>query len=93
MKTIMKTAIQQVMDEIEMYHNNGVEISKRVLLKMLLKAKEKERQQIIEAGNVCARKQHLYELKICKMTNDELFRFAESNLLTVGEEYYNKKFN
>ena len=47
----MKTPIQEVMDIIEMEHNNGVEISQKVLWKMLLDAKEKEKQQIIEAVN------------------------------------------
>ena len=46
----MKTAIQEVMDEIEMEHNNGVEISQKQLWKMLLKAKEKEKEQIIDAA-------------------------------------------
>ena len=45
----MKTAMQEVMDEIEMEHNNGVEISQKQLWKMLLKAKEKEKEQIIDA--------------------------------------------
>lgn len=45
----MKTAIQEVMDEIEMEHNNGVEISQKQLWKMLLKAKEKEKEQITDA--------------------------------------------
>lgn len=45
----MKTAIQKVMDIIEMEHHNGVEISQRVLWKMLLEAKQEEKQQIIEA--------------------------------------------
>lgn len=45
----MKTAIQTVMDIIEMEHNNGVEISQRVLWKMLNEAKETEKQQIIDA--------------------------------------------
>ena len=45
----MKTVIQELMDIIEMDHNNGVEISQKVIWKMLLKAKEKEKQQIIEA--------------------------------------------
>jgi len=45
----MKTAITCVMDLIEIEHNNNVEISKRVLWKMLLEAKEKEKQQIINA--------------------------------------------
>lgn len=47
----MKTAIQEVLDEIETEHNNGVEISQKQLFKMLLKAKEKEKQQIIDANN------------------------------------------
>ena len=47
----MKTAIQEVLDEIEIEHNNGVEISQKQLFKMLLKAKEKEKQQIIDANN------------------------------------------
>lgn len=45
----MKTAIQEVLDEIETEHNNGVEISQKQLFKMLLKAKEKEKQQISKA--------------------------------------------
>ena len=45
----MKTAIQGVMDIIEMEHNNGVEISQRVLWKMLLEAKGTEKKQIIDA--------------------------------------------
>ncbi len=48
-RIIMKTAVQDVLDIIEMEHNNGVEISQRVLYKMLLEAKEKEKQQIIDA--------------------------------------------
>ena len=47
----MKTAIQEVLNEIETEHNNGVEISQKQLFKMLLKAKEKEKQQIIDANN------------------------------------------
>lgn len=45
----MKTPITEVMDIIEMEHNNGVEISQKVLWEMLLEAKEKEKKQIIEA--------------------------------------------
>ena len=45
----MKTAIKKIMDIIEMEHNNGIEISQKVLWKMLSEALEKEKQQIIEA--------------------------------------------
>lgn len=47
----MKTAIQVILDEIEMEHNNGVEISQKQLWKMLFKAKSTEKQQIIDAYN------------------------------------------
>lgn len=47
----MKTAIQGVMDIIEMEHNNGVEIYQRVLWKMLNEAKKEEKQKIIDAYN------------------------------------------
>ncbi len=73
----MKTAIQQVMDEIEMEHNNGVEISQRALWKMLLEAKEKEKQQIIDAGNGGA-------LIWIAKTN----KLGQS----TGEQYYNETF-
>lgn len=45
----MKTAIQVILDEIEMEHNNGVEISQKQLWKTLFKAKSTEKQQIIDA--------------------------------------------
>ena len=44
-----KTAIQELMDIVEMDANNGVEISMRVFYKMLQDALPKERQQIEEA--------------------------------------------
>jgi hypothetical protein len=45
----MKTAIQELIDIVEMDYNNGVEISMRVFHGMLTKALEKEKQQIIDA--------------------------------------------
>lgn len=50
----MKTAVEEVMDIIEIEHNNGVEISQKVLWKMLSEAKEKEKQQIIDAYQIAA---------------------------------------
>jgi len=48
-KKIMKTAIQELIDLVEMDYNNGVEISMSVFHGMLIKALFKERQQIVEA--------------------------------------------
>lgn len=44
-----KTAIQELMEIVEMDANNGVEISMRVFYKMLQDSLPKERQQIEEA--------------------------------------------
>ena len=46
-----KTAIQELMEIVEMDANNGVEISMRVFYKMLQDALPKERQQIEQAYN------------------------------------------
>jgi hypothetical protein len=56
-------------------------------------AKEMEKQQIIEAGNTCAIKQHIHIEKVNKMTMDEMLEFANTQTVTIGEEYYNETFN
>lgn len=45
----MKTAIQEMVDIVEMDYQNGVEISMSVFHGMLLKGLFKERQQLIDA--------------------------------------------
>lgn len=57
------------------------------------KAKEIFEEQIIEAGNSCALKQHLHNDKINKMSESEIRQFAEEEHLTFGEEHYNETFN
>lgn len=47
----MKTAIQEMVDIVEMDYNNGVEISMKVFHGMLLKALFKEKQQVLDAYN------------------------------------------
>ena len=46
-----QTAVQQLIDIVEMDYRNGVEISMKVFLKMLNDSKEMEKQQIIDAAN------------------------------------------
>jgi hypothetical protein len=46
-----QTAVQQLVDIVEMDYRNGVEISMKVFLKMLNDSKEMEKQQIIDAAN------------------------------------------
>ena len=54
---------------------------------------EMEKQQIIEAGNSCAIKQHIHNEKVNKMTMDEMLEFANTQTITFGEQYYNETFN
>jgi hypothetical protein len=44
----MKTAIQELMDVVEMDFNNGVEISMKVFYGMLMQARQKGKQQMID---------------------------------------------
>jgi len=46
-----QTAVQQLINIVEMDYNNHVEISIKVFLKMLYNSKEMEKQQIIDAYN------------------------------------------
>lgn len=55
-------------------------------------AKEMEKQQMIDAGNSCAIKQHLHNDLIDKMNNAEAMAFTQTDNLTFGEQYYNEKF-
>ena len=44
-----QTAVQEMIDVVQMEMNNGVEISMRVFMGMLQKAKKMEKQQIMDA--------------------------------------------
>jgi predicted subunit of tRNA(5-methylaminomethyl-2-thiouridylate) methyltransferase len=53
---------------------------------------EMEKQQIIDAGNTCAFLQHIHEDKVNKMSLEELEKYAEEDVITCGEQYYNETF-
>ena len=69
--------------------NQDVEYNEAVLEN----AKEMEKQQIIDAGNSCAFKQHLHSDRIEKMSMEELEQYDLEPSCTFGEEYYNETFN
>ena len=60
---------------------------------VIKQAKEMEKQQIIDAGNSCAIKQHLHNYMIDEMSNAEAMVFTQIDNLTFGEQYYNETFN
>lgn len=49
-------------------------------------------QQIIDAGNSCALKQHLHSDRINKMSMEELEQYDLEPSYTFGEQYYNETF-
>jgi hypothetical protein len=53
---------------------------------------EKEKQQIIEAGNTCAFKQSIQSRKVDLMSLEELEQYAKEEAINVGQEYYNETF-
>jgi hypothetical protein len=57
------------------------------------KAKRMFEQQIIQAGNTCAFKQHLHSDRINKMSAEELEQYNLEPFYTFGEEHYNETFN
>jgi hypothetical protein len=69
-----QTAVEWLEDCLrEQYPNGKFVWNTRADIEALFKrAKEMEKQQIIEAGNSCAFKQHLHSERINKMSMDEL---------------------
>ncbi len=56
------------------------------------KAKEMEKQQIIDAGNTCALKQTIHNRKVDLMSLEELEDYAQKDAIKFGEQYYNETF-
>lgn len=85
----MKTVLNELYEAL---YNTRPEQWADVLFNDKERLLEKERQQLIDAGNSCAMKQYLHERKVSEMTNDELSKFVETITCTFGEDYYNETF-
>ena len=92
----MKTAMQELIEDFtELAKKEGDSgFVGRSVLSIIKNKKylEKEKEQIIDAGNSCALKQHLHNDRINKMSESEIRQFAEEEHLTFGEEYYNETY-
>lgn len=85
----MKTAMQELRDELsQVFHDNQIPL-KIDMSKYL----EKEKEQIIEAGNACGLKAIVYHQKLSEMSKDELIGEMVEDGMSHGEEYYNQTFN
>jgi len=85
-----QTAVEWLVEKMENLYYVNFEKS---FLEEIEQAKEMEKQQIIDAGNSCAIKQHLHNDMIDKMSNAEAMVFTQTDNLTFGEQYYNETFN
>jgi hypothetical protein len=89
-----QTAVEWLQDCLtEQYPNGKFVWNTRADIEALFKrAIEMEKQQMIEAGNSCAFKQHLHSDRINKMSMDELEQYDLEPSYTFGEQYYNETF-
>lgn len=78
-----KTAMQELMEIVEMDANNGVEISMRVFYKMLQDALPKERQQIEQAYN---KGYTDAELEWTGSTQEDISQYSDAKI------YYNQTY-
>jgi hypothetical protein len=87
----MKTAMQELIEFIESTNNTP-----HVNLTIMDKAKkllEKEKEQIIEAGNACSIKTIVHKEKLDEMSENELRDSLVEDTISYGEEYYNQTYN
>jgi hypothetical protein len=97
MKTAVQEAIIMVKNRIEtidetlmgkhsIHHLQQVE---RDLYDLL----EKEKEQIIDAGNACSIKTIVHREKLDEMSKDELRDSLVEDTISYGQEYYNQTYN
>ena len=60
---------------------------------IIKQALEKEKEQIIEAGNVCSIKTIVHKEKLDEMSENELRDSLVEDTISYGEEYYNQTYN
>jgi hypothetical protein len=87
----MKTAMQELIEFIESTNNTP-----HVNLTIMDKAKkllEKEKEQIIDAGNACSIKTIVHRENLDKMSEDELRNSLVEDTISHGEDYYNQTYN
>jgi len=85
------TAVEWLVDELE--KANYIPKDSLIIDYVIKQSNKMFEQQIIEAGNSCAFKQHLHSERINKMSMDELEQYDLEPSYTFGEEYYNETFN
>jgi DNA-binding GntR family transcriptional regulator len=96
----MRTAMQELIEKLHARCDFCLEkelISEWGTLRMtIIEAQsllEKEKEQIIEAGNVCSIKTIVHKEKLDEMSENELRDSLVEDTISYGEEYYNQTYN
>ena len=85
----MKTAMQELLENLQKQFDeqtHPIRIDGTYFL-------EKEKEQIIDAGNGGFLINFLHREKIAKMSDDELRDSLVKDTISYGEDYYNQTFN
>jgi hypothetical protein len=96
-----KTAMQEAIDKVSFVRNmcndenNEMDLvhTLETLKKDFIELLEKEKEQIIEAGNACSIKTIVHREKLDEMSEDELRDSLVEDTISHGEEYYNQTYN
>ena len=97
----MKTTMQELIDKIQYSIDvqSGVSLTEtqvNTLKAVMLIAEtllEKEKKQIIDAGNACSIKTIVHREKLDEMSKDELRDSLVEDTISYGHEYYNQTYN
>ena len=86
--------MQELITHLEMHKSRVDMVDINSLIDYTNSSLEKEKEQIIKAGDVCAQKHHFHQERINKMDDGDLI-WVNKNFayLSFGEEYYNETYN
>jgi hypothetical protein len=89
----MKTAMQELLTYILVDCRNESGTIQFNAHETFNKFLEKEKEQIIDAGNACSIKSMVHREKLDEMSEDELRNSLVEDTISYGEEYYNQTYN
>jgi len=86
----MKTAMQELISELKRVEDYPM---MPFVIRIATDLLEKEKEEIIDAGNACSIKTIVHREKLDEMSEDELRDSLVEDTISHGEEYYNQTFN
>jgi len=82
--------MQELIDELERVR---LMTNMNFVIRIATDLLEKEKEQIIDAGNACSIKTIVHREKLDEMSDDELRVSLVEDTISYGEEYYNQTYN